>query len=155
MDVLTNEEGELVSILHDGGHPHSSAPVVIKMTIFVCQSLQLAGSQLNLIFNYIVACWRHRSISDRLTHEIEIVAGGGGKKRREREKRRKANEKFSCHDNSRSSSKCAQILCSIQFLVRLLRDIYRRNIHLPFRQSYCVIDNGSRLWILETSSAAT
>ena len=75
MKTLPHEEGELVSILAGGGHPHCPGPVVVQMTQFVCQLLEVIWREARVILDHVIGRGIDGALPHTLRHEEEIIPG--------------------------------------------------------------------------------
>ena len=73
--TLPHKEGELVSVLAGGGHPHCPGPVVVQMTQFVSQLLEVIWREARVILDHVVRRWIDGSLPHTLRHEEEIIPG--------------------------------------------------------------------------------
>ena len=73
MNRLSNQVGQLVSILAHHWHSHSSGPVEVQMSQFVGQDLDPLGLPSGGVFDHIVRSRINCSLSDRLRNQVEVI----------------------------------------------------------------------------------
>lgn len=72
--MLSNQQSQLVGVLNDSWDTSASTPVVIQVSVLVCQDLQLIWLQATGIVDDIVASRRDCALTNRLRDEEEVVA---------------------------------------------------------------------------------
>ena len=73
--TLPHEEGELVSVLAGGGHPHCPGPVVVQMTQLVCQLLEMIWREARVVLDHVIGRGIDGALPHTLRHEEEIIPG--------------------------------------------------------------------------------
>jgi hypothetical protein len=74
MQMFTAKQSQFMSVLYDGRNSNCSTPIVVQMRHLVSQQLHLIGLESAGVVDDVVACWRDRSLTNRLADEEEIVA---------------------------------------------------------------------------------
>jgi hypothetical protein len=69
---LTDQEGELVSVLTHGGHANSARPIVVQVSQLEAQLLVVLGLEANCLVNHIVVGRIHCALCDVLRNQIKV-----------------------------------------------------------------------------------
>lgn len=80
VQMLSDQHGQLVSVLEDSCNACAAAPVVVEMCVLVRQHLQLLRHQSVVVVDDVVAGGRDSSLPDRLVDQEEVVTGSGSEK---------------------------------------------------------------------------
>ena len=75
MQIITHKESKLVCILARSGNPDSARPVVVQVTQFVGQLLQVIWGEARVIPDHIIGRWVDSALSHTLGHKEKIIPG--------------------------------------------------------------------------------